>query len=90
MDINQAVRAATESVKSLFHDQGVYNVMLEEIERDEFGGYKVTIGFDRKVPSAAIGALGGIAGLIGRGRAFKVVKFDANGEVVSVKDRLLT
>lgn len=89
MDVNLAVKSAIESINSLFGNQGIYNVLLEEVERDENGGYMVTIGFDRNVPTASVGALSGIAGLLGRGRVFKVVKFDAMGEVVSVKDRLI-
>lgn len=89
MDVKSAVRAAVENINSLFGEQGIHNVLLEEIERDGSGNYMVTIGFDRNVPSVAVGALSGLAGLIGRNRVFKVVKFDGNGEVVAVKDRLI-
>lgn len=86
MELKQMVGKAVDAVHDLFGDQGISNVLLEEIEQDERGNTVVTIGFDR-----AAGNLtgGGLAAMIGRGRAFKVVTIDAFGNVKSVKDRLL-
>lgn len=87
MELKQLVEIAAKSIQNLFGDQGISNILLEEIEKDDRGYHLVTMGFDRTAGNG-YGSTG-IAALIGRGRVFKVVKIDQAGNVVSIKDRLL-
>jgi hypothetical protein len=48
IDVKQAVRAAIRYVADLYEGQGVYDIMLEEVEHDATNWY-VTVGLTRHV-----------------------------------------
>ncbi|KQQ62932.1 hypothetical protein ASF66_00840 [Pseudomonas sp. Leaf129] len=86
-----AVKTAVAEVGDLFGDQGVSNILLEEVDRSADRDFLITIGFDRDVKRPNIGALGAaLAGLASRERVYKVVCLESQtGMVKSIKDRLI-
>ena len=89
MDVKQAAKIAKEYISDLFADEGIANLGLEEIQREEDGGFwKVTIGFSRPWDHGGLAAI--TYGQKGLRRSYKVLQIDAsNGAVESVKDRIL-
>ena len=90
MDVKQAVRTAREYVGELFDGEEIDYVGLEEVVfDDESDQWLITIGFSRpwdrpKVLSAALRE-------DPLKRSYKVVRInDADGRVMSLKDRVLT
>lgn len=80
--IKDAVALAKAHVESLFTDEGMTQIGLEEIEFDaELREWKVTIGFSRIHPGPPMR----------RERAYKIVMIsDAGRAVTAIKDRLLS
>lgn len=89
MTIKQAAQLAVDAVQQLFDSQSIYNVMFEEVDKDAAGNWLITVGFDRKIEKRSIGLGSTVLQNNQIERKYKVAKVDGNGEVVSVKDRLL-
>lgn len=89
MDVKDAIRVAKRHVADLFGDEEIFNLGLEEVERDEFGegGWKVTLGFSRPWNRVRkpFESLAGAPSL--PDRSYKVVLVKDNGEVSSVRLR---
>jgi phosphoribosyl-dephospho-CoA transferase len=87
--IKEAATIAVSAVREFFEDQSISNVMFEEVDKDTAGNWLITVGFDRKatrINPVLGGALGNFSPFE---RKFKVAKVNAQGELLSVKDRLL-
>lgn len=83
MDVKEAVQAAKKHVLDLFVDEGITDVGLEEVDEEQGGCWRITIGFsrpwDRNVGSVLAGKTS---------RSYKVVRVsDADGRILSVTDR---
>lgn len=87
MDVKEAVKAAKAYIADVFHDEGISNLGLEEIERDEYSNsWKVTLGFSRPWNTVR-NTLTMITGDSAAKRSYKVVLIDDDGRVTSVKQR---
>ncbi len=90
MDVKEAAHKAKNYLTDLYSDEAITNVGLEEVEFDDLSrDWSITVGFSR--PWNHRGPL--VSALIeGRSdRSYKAVRIhDADGRVVSLKDRLLT
>jgi hypothetical protein len=87
MDAREAIAKAKAHVATMFDDEGISNIGLEEIEFVDDGVWQVTVGFSRAwdQPAGVAAAFGGRLG-----RTFKVVTLkDDDGRVLSVKHREL-
>ena len=89
MNVKEAAKIAKEYVSDLFADEGIVNVGLEEIQLEMGGGHwKVTVGFSRPWDYGGLAAI--TYGRKGLRRSYKVLRIrDSNGNVESVKDRIL-
>ncbi|MDE0123258.1 MAG: hypothetical protein OXN97_01655 [Bryobacterales bacterium] len=89
MDVKEAARIATATVASLFKDQQISNIMLEEVDFEELPDtWSITVGFFRQAEMDSQSIAGSISKLIGRQRSFKVVRIrDSDGKILSVKHR---
>ena len=81
MDVKQAVAVAKLHIIDLFEEEEIVNMGLEEVELDEEGIWRITIGFsrgwDRNVGSILSGE---------NSRSYKIVNLrDEDGHVLSVK-----
>ena len=89
MDVKAAVDHAKIQIQTLFGDEGIKNLGLEEVVHDDAKSvWRVTIGFSRpwdEPPSR--NAFAALAGETSRWhRAYKVVRIaDATAEVLSVR-----
>jgi hypothetical protein len=87
MDVKEAVTVAKQHILDIFREEGVENLGLEEVERDnQQGEWFVTVGFSRPwdMPRNALATL---AGGVPR-RVYKIVRISENtNHVLSVKDR---
>jgi len=98
MDVKQVVAEAKNYVKSLYEDEQISNIGLEELEYDDSSKvWSVTIGFSRpwhfhkEVGSLQIGStLRGLMEHSGKPleRSYKVVRISNNGDIISLRDRL--
>lgn len=87
MDLKEAADRAREYVVELFASEQIMNVGLEEVEFDvPEATWKITISFTRAWQQQ--GDLGAKLGLKAV-RSCKVVFLDNDGQVKSVKDRVL-
>ena len=87
MNVKEAVRAAKSYVADVFGEEGLTNLGLEEVERDEgAGAWRVTVGFSRPWNSVR-NPLTAITGDAAPRRTYKVVSIRDDGEVLSVKRR---
>lgn len=89
MDVKQAVRTAREYVVSLYDEEEITDIGLEEVEFDDCSSqWRVTIGFSRpwdKAKSVPIRIAD-----VQRPRSYKVIRIDnSDGQIVSLKDRIL-
>ena len=89
MEAKTAVRVAKEYILDLFAEEEIMNLGLEEVQFDELSNsWSITLGFSRpwnqkNAPTSALGARQ-------TDRTYKVINLsDANGEVLSLKDRIL-
>ena len=89
MNVKEAAKIAKEYVSDLFADEDIVNVGLEEIQRDQGGGFWiVTVGFSRPWDYGGLAAI--TYGRKGLRRSYKVLRIHAEtGNVESVKDRIL-
>lgn len=90
MDVKQAVSTAKAYVGDLFADEGVLNLGLEEVQRDDTQGeWLVTLGFSRPWDLPQSNAVGKFLGALEEcPRSFKIVRIsDQTGHVVSVTNR---
>ena len=89
MDVKEAVQKAKEHVFNLFGDEGIEYMGLEEVDfDDDEQQWNITIGFSRPwdQPKSMAAALGQEP----LKRSYKVVRInDADGDVLSIKDRTL-
>ena len=89
MDVTQAVEVAKRHLLLVFADEHLTDIGLEEVEPDKTGNnWNITIGFSR--PWDHKNALTAALGDPHRGRSYKVIHINARGEMVSIKDRILT
>ena len=88
MDVKEAVMKAKAFVSDVFAEEGIFNLGLEEIEKDEDEGiWLVTLGFSRPWNSVR-NAVTAITGDVAAKRAYRVVSVrDFDGQVLSVKKR---
>ena len=82
MEVKQAVTIAKEHIVELFEDEEILNLGLEEVEFDDEGVWRITIGFSRPWNRNVGSVLSG-----DNGRSYKIVVLsDKDGHVLSVKD----
>ena len=92
MEVRSAVALAKSYVQTLFAEEGVRNITLEEVDYDEAQhAWLVTVGFSRRDPSedgmSVLAAAIAIANEKMRIN-YKIVKIsDATEKVLSVKNR---
>ena len=89
MDVKEAAKIAKDYVADLFAEEGISDVGLEEIELvSDDSVWEVTVGFSR--PWDHVGAAAITLGQKSLRRTYKVLRIDDyDGEVASVKDRIL-
>jgi hypothetical protein len=88
IDVKEAVRLAKEYVRDFFGSEGISNLGLEEIEYDDgHGQWLITVGFSRPWNSIK-SATALISGEPQVKRAYRVVKLDGQGGMISVKRRI--
>ena len=88
MDAKNAVRLAKDHVLDLFSDEKPMNVGLEELELDDDGFWKVTVGFSRPWDTASKNAFTVLVETAPLRRTYKLIQIDdQSGRVVSVKNR---
>ena len=87
MDVKEVARLAKAYVADLFAEEGIGNVGLEEIELKSNGFWEVTIGFSRPWDHGGLATIS--LGQKGLRRSYKVLRINHNGNVASVKDRIL-
>ena len=86
MNVKQAVAIAKEHIAELFGEEDIVNLGLEEVELDDEGFWRITIGFSRPWNWNAGSALSGE-----NSRSYKIVILrDRDGEILSVKDWNIT
>jgi hypothetical protein len=87
MNVKAAVDHAKNQIQTLFGDEGIRNLGLEEVIHDDTNGvWRVTIGFSRPwdEPRNALAAIAG-QNMYWR-RAYKVVTIDENSsDILSIK-----
>jgi hypothetical protein len=85
LDVKQAVTLAKDYVTTLFADEGLNNLGLEEVEFDDaHDHWHITLGFSRSWDRGT--ALGGLV-VATTPRSYKVVTIDHSGKILSVKNR---
>jgi len=88
MDVKQAVHTAREYVVSLYDEEEIMDIGLEEVEFDYCSDqWRVTIGFSRPWDRAKEVGIRIVD--FQRPRSYKVVRIDDDGKIVSLKDRIL-
>lgn len=91
MGVKEAAQVAKATVASLFEDQRISNILLEEVDFEELPEtWKITVGFFRQAEVDSQSVAGAIVPplLPRRQRSFKVVRIrDRDGQVLSVKHR---
>ncbi len=89
MDVKEAAKLAKESIASLFADEGITNVGLEEIiRRSPENVWEVTVGFSRPWDKRDLPTI--MLGQTGLRRSYKLIRIDdVTGEVEWVRDRIL-
>ncbi len=91
MDVKEAAKLAKDYVADLFAEEGIGNVGLEEIELKpgvDSRFWVVTVGFSRPWDHGGLATI--TLGQKGLRRSYKVLRIDdQNGNVESVKDRIL-
>lgn len=88
MNVTEAAQAAKKHLATVFSDERISDVCLEEVEFDDrSGNWNITIGFNRPKPvqNPLIAALEAP----NVRRCYKVVRIGENGDMVSIKDRIL-
>ena len=84
MEVKQAVKEAKKYIQELFGEEEILNLGLEEVELDEEGIWRVTVGFSRPWEQSVDNVL-----RAGNARAYKMVLIrDRDRSVLSVKNRI--
>jgi hypothetical protein len=89
MNVNEAIAAAKDYVKTIYADEQVSHLGLEEVEYDDgFGRWNITLGFSRpwNRPSAVVAGLEAVRTMSPLRRSFKVVTIASDGKVISMKN----
>lgn len=87
MDVKEAAATAFGYVQDLFSGEDISDLGLEEVERDsETNAWLITVGFSRPWDYVRAGALT-VLQTQRPVRSYKVLTIDAEGNVVSLKDR---
>ena len=88
MDAKEAVKSAKRYVSEMLSEEGVVNLGLEEIERDDTEKtWNITLGFSRPWNTAK-GPLATLSGETPARRAYRVIRIrESDGEVLSMKRR---
>ena len=91
MEVKEAAQVARAIVASLFADEKISNILLEEVDFEELPEtWKITVGFFRQAEVDSQSVTGAILPALVplRQRSFKVVRIrDSDGPVLSVKHR---
>lgn len=88
--LKQAVKAAVSEISELFESQMISGILLEEVDRPEDDGFLITIGFDRPTGRNGFGVPGSaLSSMLQKERVYKIVRLTANGDILSIKDRML-
>jgi hypothetical protein len=83
LETKQAVKLAKEWAAGQFSEEGIEDIGLEEV-RWSNGYWEITLGFSRRWDRMLLGGIGGLA----RPRTYKVVTIsDADGSIVSLRNR---
>ena len=88
MDVTEAAQTAKKHLAVVFSGEQISDVCLEEVEFDDSSrNWNITIGFNRPKPAQnpLIAALESPSVR----RCYKVVRIRENGDMVSIKDRIL-
>lgn len=89
MDVKEAAQTSRDYIADLFSDEGISDVLLEEVVIDDRSGdWRITIGFERPREHKS-GTLGERMNLRRSERVYKVVRMNQDGRVKSVTDRVL-
>ncbi len=88
MDVSDAIRTAKDYVNSVFKDDGIADIGLEEIEYDHADdAWSITIGFVRPRGNPH-NPLAEVLDRVAANRLYKVVKIaNASGQPLSLKNR---
>jgi len=87
MDVKEAVKTAKKYVSDIFAEEGLTDLGLEEVERDdETGDWRVTLGFSRPWNTKSIGFPLGGADILEK-RSYKMVLLRDDGTVLSLRQR---
>lgn len=88
MDAKEAVKSAKRYVSELLAEEGIVNLGLEEIERDDAEKtWNVTLGFSRPWNTSK-GPLTTLTGEAPARRAYRTIRIrESDGAVVSMKRR---
>jgi hypothetical protein len=82
--MKEAIQRAKQAIAEVFAEEGPADIRLEEVDRDEEGCWRITIGFLRgKGPPLPAPAL------FGGNRDYKVVTLGRDGSIRSIKSREL-
>ena len=92
MDVKDAVRAAKDYISTIYADEGISRVGLEEVKFEAAlpGTWDVTIGFFRSFRPEPMGQLAAALQTDPRRRVYKIVRINDNdGQVISVTHRAI-
>ena len=89
MDVKEAVRTALQHLATLFDDEGVVHLALEEVKFDDYSDeWSITFGFERPWDPPRSNSLTEYEIL--KRRTLKVVHIDdISGKVLSLTNRVL-
>lgn len=87
MNAKEAVKSAKKYISEMLAEEGIINLGLEEIERDDAKKmWNITLGFSR--PWNSTGALAAIAGGAAAQRTYRTIRIrEADGQVISMTRR---
>lgn len=92
MDVKDAVRTAKDYITTLYADEGVSRIGLEEVKFEDGlpSTWDVTIGFFRSFKEPPMGQLAAALQTDPRLRVYKIVRIkDEDGQVISVTHRAI-
>ena len=94
MDVKEAIKAGKSYLQDIYDGEPLSYLEVEEIERDaQLSHWVLTFGFSRPWSTPRTRAqevLESIGATTGLRRSFKVVTLTDDGEVLSMKDRVLS
>jgi len=80
--MKQAIRRAERAIAQMFAEEGPTDIRLEEVDRDEQGRWRITIGF-----LLGTGPPQPVSALFGGTRDYKVVTAGSDGSVHAIECR---